>query len=121
MTKDENKAKQVQLLTEKQTLENRLDVITAELTKLSSDVCHWVYETHEDAELEITDELEKRAHNDCEGSYNCGSDFYEQDYTLLDSPVVYTGIIKVEYNRHDKTYYYVEEVQYSFKRSYYVI
>lgn len=115
MTKDENKAKQVQLLTEKQTLENRLDVITAELTKLSSDVCHWNFETHADAEVSITEELEYRASNDCEGSYNCGSDLYEQDYTLIDSPVVYTGKIKVEYNRHDKTYYYVEEVQYSFK------
>lgn len=117
MTKDENKAKQLMLLTEKQTLENRLDDIKVELTELSQDLCLWNFKTHEEAEDEITEALRDIASNDCEGSYNCGNNFYDQNYTLLDSPTVYTGTIEVEYNRHDKTYYYVDSVRYSFKEA----
>ena len=116
MTKDENKAKQLALLTEKQTLENRLDNINAELTVLYQDICLWNFKTHEEAKISITEVLEEAANDACEGSYKCGKKEYNQNYTLLDSPAVYTGKIKVEYNRHDKTYYYVEEVQYSFKK-----
>ena len=117
MTKDENKAKQIVLLTEKQTLENRLDDINVELTILYQDICLWNFDTHEDAKISIIEVLEEVASDACEGSYKCGKKEYNQNYTLFDSPTAYTGTIKVQYNRHDKTCYYIEDVQYSFKEA----
>lgn len=50
---------------------------------------------------------------DCEGSYNCGQETYEQEFIV--SGVRYLGTLECEYNRHDKTYYYVEDAKFSYK------
>lgn len=67
------------------------------------------------ASLEAAEELEEdlleRASTDCEGSYNCGLDVYEQKF-IVDGKQ-YTAKLSVEYNRHDKTYYYVEESEFT--------
>lgn len=65
-----------------------------------------IFESLEIAEGKIEDMLSDRAHDACEGSYCCGDNYYEQLFYVGD--VLYKGIACVEYNRHDKTYYYVD-------------
>jgi len=62
----------------------------------------------------IEDKLLSEASNDCEGSYNCGNPQYTQEFYVND--VLYVGVLDVEYNRHDKTYYYVEESTFTVKK-----
>ena len=71
------------------------------------------FSTVEDAAETIEDKLRDKAGEDCEGSYNCGFDQYVQDFYVGD--VLYRGTLDVEYNRHDKTYYYVEYARFSFE------
>ena len=54
--------------------------------------------------------LEGRAFEDCEGSYCCGFDVYEQEFMI--GNVVHIATLEVEYNRHDKTYYYVDSSEF---------
>ncbi|EJO27457.1 hypothetical protein QWC_31731 [Achromobacter marplatensis] len=68
----------------------------------------------EDAEGEVEEMLRGRAHEDCEGSYNCGAEVYDQEF-MVDG-VKYVGTLKCEYNRHDKTYYYLEEAEFSVEK-----
>lgn len=70
-----------------------------------------VFATMEEAERKIEMELFDQARNDCEGSHNCGADHYDQEF-IVDG-VVYVGTLTVEYNRHDKKYYYVDESEFS--------
>jgi nicotinamide phosphoribosyltransferase len=49
----------------------------------------------------------KQAHEDCEGSYNVGDETYS-NYCKVDDKY-YQATTTVEYDRHDKTYYYVDE------------
>jgi hypothetical protein len=60
----------------------------------------------------IEDILRDRAYEDCEGSYNCGLEEYVQDFMV--GLTVYRGTLKCEYNRHDKTYYYLEHTTFSY-------
>lgn len=66
------------------------------------------------AEASIYDKLEAEAHSDCEGSYNCGSPQYTQQFYV--NNVLYEGILDVEYNRHDKTYYYIENTDFTVRK-----
>lgn len=59
----------------------------------------------------IQDKLTSIAHNACEGSYCFGLDEYNQLFYVND--VLYKGTLNVEYNRHDKTYYYVDGTEFS--------
>jgi hypothetical protein len=68
------------------------------------------FDTLEDAEGTLYETLRDRASTDCEGSYNCGSDEYSQRFYVGDQ--LYVAVAQVEYNRHDKQYYYVDD--YSF-------
>lgn len=65
----------------------------------------------DEAKSILSDELYDRASNDCEGAHNFGSDQYTQPFSVGDKQ--YIAIVNVEYNRHDKTYYYVDN--FSFK------
>lgn len=60
----------------------------------------------------IEELLMSRAHADCEGSYNCGDEVYEQEFMV--GEVVYVGRLECEYNRHDKTYYYIDSSSFSY-------
>jgi hypothetical protein len=62
------------------------------------------------AEYEIERRLECMAGNDCEGAGNCGLDEYIQEF-IVDG-VLYLATYKVEYNRHDKTYYYIDSSEF---------
>lgn len=59
----------------------------------------------------LEDVLANRAFQDCEGAGNCGSPSYEQEF-IVDG-VVYVATLEVEYNRHDKTYYYLDGQEFS--------
>lgn len=72
-----------------------------------------VYETLDDAEYEVENYLEKKAFKACEGAGNCGLDEYTQEF-IVDG-VKYIGTLTIEYNRHDKTYYYIDSAQFSYK------
>ncbi len=65
-----------------------------------------VFPTLEKALKELKERLFNQAKEDCEGSYNCGAEQYNQEF-IVDG-VHYMATLDVEYNRHDKTYYYVE-------------
>jgi hypothetical protein len=65
-----------------------------------------VFESVEDAEISLEESMRGVASADCEGSHNCGASEYRQGFFVGD--VEYVAIANVEYNRHDKTYYYVE-------------
>jgi hypothetical protein len=62
----------------------------------------------------IYDKLENEAHTDCRGSYNCGNPQYTQQFYVDD--VLYVGILDVEYNRHDKQYYYIENTDFKVEK-----
>jgi hypothetical protein len=66
------------------------------------------------AEATVSVMLEDLANADCEGSYNCGSPQYTQQFYVND--VLYEGVLDVEYNRHDKTYYYVEDTDFKVRK-----
>lgn len=59
----------------------------------------------------VEEKLEDEARNDCEGAGNCGAEEYTQEFMV--AGVVHVGTLKVEYNRHDKTYYYVDGSKFS--------
>ena len=65
-----------------------------------------VFASLEEAEGVLEDRLLGEAHEACEGSYNCGADSYTQEF-IVDGKH-YIATLECEYNRHDKTYYYVD-------------
>jgi len=64
----------------------------------------------EDLEDYIYDIAHEWASNDCEGSHNCGSEEYTVKFKVNDK--LYKVNVGFSYNRHDKTYYYVERQGY---------
>jgi hypothetical protein len=69
------------------------------------------YENMKDASSKIEDKLRDQARADCEGSYNCGNDEYTQDFYVGEK--LYRGTLTCEYDRHDKTYYYLERAEFT--------
>jgi hypothetical protein len=65
-----------------------------------------VFASVEEAASALENRLMDKAHDDCEGSHNCGLDVYTQEF-IVDGKH-YIAKLKCEYNRHDKTYYYVD-------------
>ncbi len=66
-----------------------------------------IYSTLDDALCTVEERLLEQARNDCEGSYNCGAYEYTQEF-IVDGKH-YIGTLNCDYNRHDKTYYYLDE------------
>lgn len=64
------------------------------------------YRSLEDAEDYIYDQIREIANDSCEGSHNMGDDSYVVKYKVNDT--YYKIKFSVDYNRHDKTYYYVD-------------
>lgn len=67
-----------------------------------------------DAAAELEDTLRDRAFEDCQGAGNCGFDEYTQEFIVGED--LYLARLKCEYNRHDKTYYYLEEASFSIEK-----
>ena len=65
-----------------------------------------IFNTIEEAVHTVEDEHHRKAHEDCEGSYNMGDDVYTSLVQVGDK--YYNLSTEFEYNRHSKTYYYVD-------------
>lgn len=83
-----------------------LTVAHTALREFNSRAANNVYETLQLALNTVEYQLHTRAVEACEGAGNCGLSEYSQLF-MVDN-VTYIGMLKVEYNRHDKTYYYVD-------------
>ena len=75
-------------------------------------------ENHQYASIELAGYtlmgiFENKAFEDCEGAGNCGDDVYTQKFMVEGK--VYLGSGHFDYNRHDKTYYYIDEREWSYK------
>lgn len=57
-------------------------------------------------EDDIYDLAREWASNDCEGAHNCGGEEYTVKFKVEDK--IYLVKVGFEYNRHDKTYYYID-------------
>ena len=66
------------------------------------------YSTVEEAIYSLEDEVRDLAFEDCEGAGNCGSEYYDATFKVDDK--YYEVRYNVEYNRYDKQYYYIEEM-----------
>lgn len=55
--------------------------------------------------------LEELAFQDCEGAHNCGRPEYTREFMVEGK--VYIAKLEVEYNRHDKMYYYIDGTEFS--------
>lgn len=86
----------------------------AELTEFEQSAENNRFDSLEQAEGELEDVLRDRAFQDCEGAGNCGMDEYEQDFYVGDE--LHRATLKCEYNRHDKTYYYLEYADFSVEK-----
>lgn len=93
--------------------EKALNVARNELLEWESLAENNVFDDLDEAIYKIEERLYGLAEDDCEGSYNCGQKKYEQEFIV--SGVRYLGTLECEYNRHDKTYYYVEHTEFSYK------
>lgn len=71
------------------------------------------FDNLDDALAHIEDDLRQQAYDDCQGAYNCGEDSYSKEFYVGDT--LYRGTAEFEYNRHDKTYYYIEECNFTYE------
>lgn len=65
-----------------------------------------VFESLEKAEAHFYNLFENQAAEDCDGAHNCGSETYDQEFIVGETR--YLAVASVEYNRYDKTYWYVD-------------
>lgn len=107
---------------EKQTLIDAIERARHELATAEKALCEYeslaennVFSSIEEALEEIEDKLTKVAESACAGAYNRGKSQYKQLF-IVDG-ITYIALMKVEYNRHDKTYYYIDEVTMSYKQA----
>lgn len=70
-----------------------------------------VFDYLDEASSELEKELIGEATEACEGAGNCGMDTYEQGFFV--DGTAYIARLDVEYNRHDRTYYYVDGRKFS--------
>jgi hypothetical protein len=85
---------------------NALAFAEKELLEFERSPNNFRFDNLDDA-FELEWELRDRASEDCEGSYNVGDDEYRQEFYIDDKK--YTAVLfNIEYNRHDKRYYYVD-------------
>lgn len=103
-----------QLLLNIKTCEEALLAADTELNEFVDAPENNVFATLGEAERELKKRLREKAHDACEGSYCCGDDEYKQEF-IVDG-VHYMATLTVEYNRHDKTYYYVDSADFSYKQ-----
>lgn len=71
-----------------------------------------VFATTKEADGEIEERLTRYANAACKGSYRYGETIYRQDFVV--DGVKYLARLEVEYDRHDKTYYYIYGTDFSY-------
>lgn len=91
--------------------EQQLAGVKGWLYEMETHPCNHWYDDLDEAEDAIEWFLRGQAKADCEGSYNFGMDEYTQEFIVGDT--LYEGKLAVEYNRHDKEYYYPDITRWS--------
>ena len=94
-------------------LSQELKIVEADIAEFIGDPINNVFESLEWAESVLYNRMEQDASNACEGSYNWGCDEYIQEFSVDGKK--YLATATVEYNRHDKTYYYVDGFEFNIK------
>jgi hypothetical protein len=102
----------------RQEIQDNIDRVSAELTiwnfqmnNFNQDPKNNVFQSLEDATLKIHGELYALAEQACEGSYNCGLAQYSKQFYVGET--LYEGVASFEYNRHDKTYYFIDDHEFN--------
>lgn len=95
-------------------LRNKLRAAECELYVLQSLADNNRFSDMKTAEIAIYSKLEAEANEDCAGKYNRGNPQYTQEFYVNDQ--LYVGVLDVEYNMYDKTYYYVDESTFTVKK-----
>lgn len=101
----------VELKADREIQEEKLKELNKQIEYYHYHPSNWIFSSPEDVGYILEDELQSRASEACEGSYNCGQDAYTQLFYVGD--VLHEARLDCEYNRHDKTYYYLEESKFS--------
>ena len=103
-------------MTQLEHLKSLVTLAQQELTKAQHTVIAFeslpennIFDSVTEAESYFENKLRSCANEDCEGSYNCGSDEYSQEFIV--GGTHYMAVARVEYNRHDKMYYYIDEFE----------
>src|SRR4051812_34843784 len=94
-------------------LQARVNAAKRELAAAEGAMAAWedqaennVFDTLDLAVSAIESALLDLAGSDCEGAHNCGAETYTREF-IVDG-VIYVGTLTCEYNRLDKTYYFIE-------------
>lgn len=83
------------------------------ITEFDERIENNIFESIGIAVAQLTNTLRLQANDDCEGSYNCGAPEYTRDFVVDGRK--YRGALAVEYNRYDKTYYYIDSCQFTYE------
>lgn len=102
-------------MTTKQQLESNIQLCKTELAAAEQALVDFmelpennIFDDMDTAESILYEILRGRARQDCEGSYCCGNKEYSQKFMVGEK--TYEATMTLEYNRHDKTYYYIDEI-----------
>ena len=103
-----------QIAAEIATHKKAIALLEQSMTDFDSLIENNQYEDHGTAEASIEDRFRNIAGEQCEGSNNCGEEKFMQRYQIAGNPNMFEATVSFEYNRHDKTYYYVDGTTYSY-------
>ena len=109
-----NKLKLDVLLVEAADLKVRTLQVEAAIARILNSPEYNTFDTLEDACATLENALGNMAFEACEGAGNFGMDEYTQEF-IVDG-VHYIAKMTFEYNRHDKTYYYIDGSEFSYAR-----
>lgn len=93
-----------------------VDHIAEKLHEAIQDPINNVFTTLEKARVVLSRRMKQEAMDACEGSHCMGMEQYTQIFYVDDGagPIEkYIATANIEYNRHDKTYYYVDSFEFS--------
>lgn len=103
-----------QIATEIATHHKAIAVLEQSLMDIDSMIENNQYTDQKNAEYSITEHFSGIAHEQCEGSGNCGEPLFKRRYQIAGNPNTFEATVEFEYNRHDKTYYYIDGTEYSY-------
>lgn len=92
---------------------NALILAKQALREFDSAIENNIFDSLKDAEYTLRERFEGIADSEC-GSYVFGKSEYLQEF-MVDGEL-YEAKVEIEYNRHDKRWYYVDGVKYSYKK-----
>lgn len=93
-------------------LQAEIAVLETQIEEFDSSPEQNIFESLDKAANQITDRFKDIAHQQCEGAGNCGSPEFKQKFSVDGKS--YEATVGFEYDRYDKTYYYIENTSYSY-------